>query len=87
MNLRQKSKKYKQRIAELESIVLPTRVVSLDRTNLKHYRACCAITDLYLGEKNKETIAKDKIWRDLKELVNDSVEFDGTVYSLDVWVK
>lgn len=87
MNLRQKAKKYKQRITELENMVLPTRTIFRDRTNLKHYRTCCTVTDLYLREETKETIAKDKIWGDLKELVNDSVEFDGTVYSLDVWVK
>ena len=84
MNLRQKAKKYKQRVAELENMVLPTRTIFQNKTNLKHYRTCCTLIDTYI---DREDIAKDKIWRDLKELVNDSVEFDGTVYSLDIWVK
>ena len=85
MNLRQKAKKYKQRVAELENMVLPTRTIFQDRTNLKHYRTCCSP---YINREDiAEDIAKDEIWRSLREVVNDNVEFDGTIYSLDIWIK
>lgn len=92
MNLRQKCKKYKQRIETLEKMALPTRTAYCTSEPLNHFRAARNIPETLDISRNKEyfeDVTKEQITEDTGKILKDYIIFDykkGTV-TLDVWLK
>lgn len=92
MNLRQKCKKYKQRIETLERMALPTRAVYCTSEILNHLRAARNIPETLDIPRNKEyfeDVIKERITEDAGKILKDYIIFDykkGTA-TLDVWLK
>lgn len=92
MNLRQKCKKYKQRIETLERMALPTRTAFYTSETLNHLRASRNIPETLDIPRNKEyfeDVMREQITEDAGKILKDYIIFDyrkGTV-TLDVWLK
>ena len=94
MNLRQKCKKQKQRIEQLESMALPVKKIICTSESLNHLRLKRNIIidwdwETVTNGKYHKDLTRNDMARDIGEALKDSIVFDdeaGTA-TLDVWVK
>lgn len=96
MNLRQKCKKQKQRIEQLERITLPVKKIVYDYTfeSLNHLRLKRSIIidwGMSLGDNEEyfKDLTRNQMAKDIGAALMDNVVFDDEagIATLDVWVK